>query len=98
VTRVKYKYLGVRGYDGYVHAECWPTFVIEHSRYNAQGQQVSRPTYDSQLQTFRGIRQYPCLQCGRPLLAKPPEKVTAGWVREDGRRLTFSNRKVGLCS
>lgn len=75
MTQVKYKYYGVRGYAGYVHAECWQAFIVEHSRYDAQGRLVSRPTYDSELQTFRGIRQHRCLHCGRPLLAKP-EKVT----------------------
>ena len=69
----KYKYYGVRGFSGYVHAECWLDYRNQHSRYDAQGQCVSRPTYDSQLQTFRGIRQQRCIHCNRPLLAKPKQ-------------------------
>jgi hypothetical protein len=70
---VKYKYYGVRGRMGYVHAECWPAYEAAHTRYDAQGWPISRPSFDSQLVTFRGIRQHRCLHCDRPLLAKPPQ-------------------------
>ena len=68
----RYKYLGVRGRSDYVHAECWANYRDQNSRYDAQGRCVSGPTYDSELQTFRGIREKRCLHCDRPLLAKPP--------------------------
>ena len=71
MTRVKYKYLGVRGRSGYVHVECWPDYRDQHSRYDTQGRLISRPTYDSELLTFRGIRQHRCIHCNQPLLAKP---------------------------
>lgn len=71
---MKYKYYGVRGRSGYVHAACWPEYERQHTRYDAQGWPISRPTIDSQLVTFRGIRQQRCIHCGRPLLAKPSEK------------------------
>lgn len=72
-TMGKYKYYGVRGSARYVHAECWKAYEVAHSRYDTQGRLMSRPTYNSQLQTFRGIRQHRCLHCDRPLLSKPPE-------------------------
>jgi len=65
-----YRYYGIR-FSGYVHTKCWPAYRDQHSRYDAQGRCVSRPTYDSQLQTFRGIQKEKCIHCNRPLLAKP---------------------------
>lgn len=70
----EYKYYGVRG-QRYVHKECWPAYEVMASRYDAQGQCVSRPSIDSQLVAFRGIQQERCMYCNRPLLTKPPKKL-----------------------
>lgn len=76
MARKVYRYYGIRG-GGYVHAECWRDYCDQHSTYDAQGRCRSRPSIISQLVTFRGIRKERCKQCGRPLLAKPPQPEQA---------------------
>ena len=67
----KYRYFAVRGRPGYMHADCWPAFEATHSRYDTLGRCISRPLLSTILETFRGVRKEHCIQCGRPLLAKP---------------------------
>jgi len=70
-----FRFVGVRGRSGYLHAECWPAFELLNSRYDAQGRCISRPMLDSQLWKIQGSRQMQCIHCNRPLLAKPPRKI-----------------------
>jgi hypothetical protein len=68
-----FRFYGVRGRFGYLHAECWPAYELLHSTYDAQGRCVSRPMIDSQLwDVGRHVRKECCIHCNQPLSESPP--------------------------
>jgi len=69
-----FRFFGVRGRSGYLHAACWPAYELLHSTFDAQGRCVSRPMVDSELwDVGKRHQKEHCIHCDRPL-GEPPQQ------------------------